>query len=484
VGHGAASRRGSADVTALLDAEQFQALSVSPDRPLLVLGSAGSGKTTVALHRLSKLAFDDRQRFPQSRMKVVVPEEGLARLARRLLAPLGMEKLPVETLAAWSRRAAIFELEIRGLKLSHETPPLVARLKRHPALREPLLARLGPLNTLPVGFHQLRRRLANEFTDRAFLTEVVMAARQDLPVTAVEETVRHTMLQLANPLSRELEGWDAQRIQAVDGQPLEEGTPDELAGTLDVEDLPLLLFLKAKRTGGLRASSLAHLVLDESEDFSVFELYVLGKLLRQVKSCTIAGDEMQQTLSSFAGWGELLDTLGVGKPAVCRLQVSYRCPRPVTELARKVLGPLASPASGQLGRDGVGVGIHHFPDAAQAQLFLSNALRDLVDREPRASVGVIASGSEQARALHRLLKEVVGARLVLEGEFSFDPGVDVTDVDNVKGLEFDYVIIPDATAKAYPATDDARRRLHVAITRTSHQLWVLSSGVQSPLLRG
>ena len=71
---------------------------------------------------------------------------------------------------------------------------------------------------------------------------------------------------------------------------------------------------------------------------------------------------------------------------------------------------------------------------------------------------------------------------MLEGEFGFEPGVDVTDVDNAKGLEWDYVVVPDASAEAYPLTDDARRRLHVAVTRASHQLWVVSARTASGLL--
>jgi DNA helicase IV len=74
------------------------------------------------------------------------------------------------------------------------------------------------------------------------------------------------------------------------------------------------------------------------------------------------------------------------------------------------------------------------------------------------------------------------ARLVLRGEFSFEPGLDVTVVDDAKGLEFDYVIVPDVTAEAYPQTDEARRRLHVAATRASHQLWLAAGGAPSPLL--
>ena len=58
----------------------------------------------------------------------------------------------------------------------------------------------------------------------------------------------------------------------------------------------------------------------------------------------------------------------------------------------------------------------------------------------------------------------------------------MTDVGAVKGLEFDYVVVPDASAACYPKTDEARRLLHVAVSRASHQLWVASAGVPSPLL--
>ena len=58
----------------------------------------------------------------------------------------------------------------------------------------------------------------------------------------------------------------------------------------------------------------------------------------------------------------------------------------------------------------------------------------------------------------------------------------MTDVASVKGLEFDYVLVPDAGARAYPDEPEARRRLHVAVTRAAHQLWIASTGTPSPLL--
>ena len=149
-----------------------------------------------------------------------------------------------------------------------------------------------------------------------------------------------------------------------------------------------------------------------------------------------------------------------------------------------MLGPLAPATPPRAGRDGVPVSRFDFPTEAHAHLFLAGAIRDLVEREPRASVAVVSRAPEPSRSIHRLLEDLPEARLALDGRFSFRPGVDLTDVASVKGLEFDYVIVPDASARAYPDDPDARRRLHVAVTRAAHQLWIAAPGTPSPLLRG
>ncbi|MCY1021067.1 ATP-binding domain-containing protein [Pyxidicoccus sp. MSG2] len=484
-GKGARRTEDAFGVTALLDPEQYEAVSTGPDQPLLVLGSAGSGKTTVALHRLAKIAFDDAQTYPQSRMKLIVPEEGLARLSRRLLAPLGLGGVAVQTRDSWLLATAKQAFDLPGIKLWHDTPPLVSRFKRHPALRRALAARVGvPKTAAGVTLERLRKRLADAYFDRRFLDTVVNAARGELPRTAIDEVMEHTRLQHSTPLDKELKDiTDTDRLVTMDGKAIEADTPYAMAGTVDLDDLPILMFLKAQHTS-LGLERMAHVVLDEAEDFSLFELFAVSRLLGKGKSCTLAGDEMQQTDAGFAGWPAVLNELNIRDAATCRLQVSYRCPQPVVELARQVLGTQAPEASAHTGRPGAPVGFHHFPDEAQAQLFIGEALRDLVSREPHASVGVIASSPESAEAVYRVVADLPWARRVSDGEFTFEPGVDITDVDSVKGLEFDYVIIPDATARAWPMDDESRRRLHVAITRTSHQLWVVSSGVRSHLIPG
>jgi DNA helicase II / ATP-dependent DNA helicase PcrA len=381
VGAGLADRV-KADVTALLDADQFAAVTAPAEQPLLVLGSAGSGKTTVALHRLARIAAADGGRYPLSRMRLVVPEEGLARLSRKLLAPLGAGEALVQTLDMWAIDLARRVFGDSMPRKIVEAPALVSGLKRHPALYRALRERAGKLAGKGGALKGMRKRLAELFTDRGFLEGVVEDSKGGLSRAAVEETVRHTMLQIADSVDKQLRSIVvAEMKQAVDGRPIEEGTPEELAGTVDVEELPILLFLRGYKDGlGDEAGeSIGHLVLDEAEDFSLFELDVLGKLLGEEPSVTLAGDEAQQTSSGFAGWEEALATLGMrtirvgegkgdgaGKAevAICRLAISYRCPQPVVDLARRILGAGAGEERGRAARAGAPVGVFEFPGAA------------------------------------------------------------------------------------------------------------------------
>jgi len=485
-GAGARERSGVPDISALLDATQFDAISAPAETPLLVLGSAGSGKTTVALHRLARLHTVHRQRFPLNGSQVVVPEPGLMRLTQRLLQPLLLGDDPqqglVRTLDAWAEHLARLVFSKQKLRLSSEAPGVVVSLKRHPALYRALTTRFSGRKLKPRSLRQWRRRLGELLTDHEFLTEVVRAAGPDLPQSAVAETIRHTLNLLREPFERELATiTDPTLRRALDGRGIAEGTPEALAGSVDIEDLPILLHLKALE-GALPSPRVAQLVLDEAEDFSLFELSVLGRQLNDDHSVTLAGDEAQQTASSFAGWDAVLSTLGLQRPAVCRLAISYRCPRAVVELAQYVLGDLAPERPARAAHDGAPVGYYRLPTLAQATLFLADALGGLLAREPYACIAVIAHDAAAAEALFVALSRVPDTRLVLDGEFSFEAGVDVTCVDAVKGLEFDYVIVPDATLSAYPNTADARRRLHVAVTRAAHQLWLIAAGTPTPIL--
>jgi DNA helicase-2/ATP-dependent DNA helicase PcrA len=153
-------------------------------------------------------------------------------------------------------------------------------------------------------------------------------------------------------------------------------------------------------------------------------------------------------------------------------------------LAREVLGPELAPDEALAARPGEPVELHEFSDIGEAVAFLSDALRNLMAREPTASCCVIARHPEQADAYFSGLAraEIPALRRVKRDEFSFQPGIDVTDVTQVKGLEFDYVVMIEVNAQSYPAVNWARHLLHIGVTRAAHQLWLVSTTEPSPLI--
>jgi DNA helicase IV len=305
----------------------------------------------------------------------------------------------------------------------------------------------------------------------------------------VDEVLGHTRVQFSRRSEQQLSHVDADRLQALDGRSLDAGTPQEAAGTIDVEDYAVCLELLRLKTGGLKThrgslSRYRELVIDEAQDLASIELAVLGRALAPGAGLTLCGDEVQQIdpAASFGGWQRALRDLGRDDTQTVRLRTSYRCTAPVTAFAQQVLGPLAPAESPRSSRPGTPVLRSCPPTEGHAVYLLTLALEDLLRREPAAGVAVIASDRQRAARLHGWLDRCLPARLVLAGEFSFSPGVDVTEVAQVKGLEFDVVVIPDATPGCYPDNPQARRRLHVACTRAIHQLWVISVGRPSPLL--
>jgi DNA helicase IV len=170
--------------------------------------------------------------------------------------------------------------------------------------------------------------------------------------------------------------------------------------------------------------------------------------------------------------------LGCAAYQTAVLEISYRCPPDVTELARRILdgGTVPWPPGPAT------VSVEFANECHQAD-WLTRELRTLQTSDPRGSAALICRTPETARRLFQHLRRGLGLRLALDGDYQFVGGINVTCVQQAKGLEFDYVVVPDASAAIYPATPAGRRALYVAVTRASHQLVVSTVGPWTGILR-
>jgi DNA helicase-2/ATP-dependent DNA helicase PcrA len=280
-----------------------------------------------------------------------------------------------------------------------------------------------------------------------------------------------------------------------------EGVSEDDVPTLDREDDPILLRLWQVLKGPLRADDKTgpkgasqaklpleyhHVMVDEAQDLSPIELAVLIGTAGLRRSVTLAGDVAQKVVEhrDFPSWTAVLDALRLGHIDVSPLQVSYRSTRQIMEVARQILGPLAPDEPITAPRQGAPVAHLCFDSKGAAATWLAPALADLMRREALASVAVLCVDLAAARDWYQILErsQVPYLQLVDDQDFSFAPGVEVTDIRSSKGLEFDYVVLVGIDAEAFPPRPPARHLLHVGATRAAHQLWIVSTGAPSPLV--
>jgi DNA helicase-2/ATP-dependent DNA helicase PcrA len=567
------------EITALIDPRQFELITREDSGLVVIQGGAGSGKTTIGLHRLAYLAYLDPRRFRPDRMLVVVYNDALARYISKVLPALEVEAVPIRTYENWARRLRSTHVPALPSGVTDETPAVVTRLKKHPAMLQavdtlvrriadrfetdlrralalapsgasrdalqttwertsgqpfahrvhavagsmrshgaslPVDSRVALERVVRIGLEQARDipgSWAELLSDRraleAILTRVAPGEFSAVDFDRALAWCISRCAQLLSGLDEQaepspdghdhrsrraaataLEGGaddDPEVLQGIDGQALEEPV------LLDREDDSILLRLIQRLRGplmrgtrGKEALVYEHVFVDEAQDLSPVELAVVLGTLSKARSVTLAGDVAQRLHmdNGFSDWRGVLDDLGLAHTQVEPLRLSYRSTHEIIAFSTAVLGPLAEDGEGHATRSGAPVELFDFGHTGDSVAFLAEQLRELMQTEPRASVAVIARYPEQADLYYAGLKngDVPRLRRVTEQDFPFTPGVDVTDVRQVKGLEFDYVILVEATNSTYPVDDESRHLLYIAATRAAHQLWLLAPGVPSRLV--
>lgn len=579
-------------ITALIDKKQFE-LITQPDSGIVILqGGAGSGKTTVALHRAAYLHYQNPQVFSPKKMAVVVRSPALVEYISRILPSLGVEGIRVQSLADWMRTTRQKVMPNLKRELVKDVPGAVARLKKHPAvlmafenavrdegeaigrdlarviqidsakkkwdahakmaliprikdmqrwLESPQAARAGVTpKARDQGLGVLRRARADatdilslwaqvltdfdllwsavherkagpvDESDVRELVRWVSQQAEELEVPeadedeedeprakrrdkrAAEHAVRKALeLEDDEGLSRRAVDADddVMRGIGVDGRMVDEDSP---VGRLDEHDDALLLRIIQLRHGALplpqsqKTLQYEHVVVDEAQDLSPTDIAVLRGTLTKRESMTLAGDTAQKLVfdNGFDDWKSLLLDLGIQGVELEPLRISYRSTQEIVDFSRYVLGPYADPVEPMAVRHGAPVEPFDFATTGEAVAFLAESLRSLTLREKRASVAVVARYAMQANLYYEALRnaEVPSLRRIYGKEFSFSPGIDVVDVTQVKGLEYDYVVMVEVNEQTYPDAKEARHLLHIGATRAVHQLWVTSVGKPSPLL--
>ena len=562
-------------ITALVDPQQFEIITHSDYGIILIQGGAGSGKTTVALHRLAYLMTKKPQYFKPKTVLPIVFGHALANYMSRVLPALGVKGVVPQTYHKWISGLRQRVLPDLPGNYAENTPMDVIELKRHPLwlkyyleetkkrtlkfreLFEVRLAKVEGLNLLleewgiTTGLPLIPRLLSllrwskGEFAikkmtkheSRRMEKKLHNVLEQSFPeifeaphllISQIwndclvnKELLFETVERLAPGEFSETQltsswNWAVRQYQKriAAGETIESDRVSlvdqvEVYGnkkfnfeddrcSLDEEDDSLLLILYQMLMGPIKSKngkilSYSHLMLDEAQDFGPLEFQILVSLTPEKHpSVTLAGDMDQRIMlgRKHETWDESLSYLTLpdgSKPdvtALSPLQIGYRSTDEIMKAAKKVIGEHSVNTTWYSTRQGAPVNVFRFQESGAMVAFLADTLEDLCVREPLASIAVLTRTNEAALKLYEGLQrtDLANMRIIRDQEFSFTPGIDVTDISQTKGLEFDTVIIADADASTYGPDMLSRQLLYVGLTRAAHQLWLLHCGNPSKLI--
>nr|WP_051530101.1 RNA polymerase recycling motor HelD [Anoxybacillus tepidamans] len=253
------------------------------------------------------------------------------------------------------------------------------------------------------------------------------------------------------------------------------------AGKLCYEDATPYLFLKELIQGFQTNSTIKHVFVDEAQDYSPFQFEFLKRLFPSARM-TVLGDFNQ---AIFAHASEMVDfhTLkslyGPDATDAITLTRSYRSTRPIIEFTRGLVpgGERIIPFD----RDGDRPVLEQLSNYTELHRSIASKVADLRNQGYN-TIAIVCKSVAESIAAYEALSHVEGIKLVKTGSTEYEQGVVVIPAYLAKGIEFDAVIIYNASAQIY-GDESLRRLFYTACTRAMHYLHLYSVGEPSPFLR-
>ena len=477
------------NIVRTIQREQNAIIRNTRDRILVIQGAAGSGKTSVALHRIAYLLYHDRKHLKSSNVLVLSPNSVFSAYISHILPELGEENI----------QEMSFDLFVY-----RELQDVAADCEDHYDWMEQLLAPGGispgdleryrqKQSEIFVGqtegfLAQLEDRLMDfsglkwrgmELTDQEII-RLFYFRFQDLPLLARMDAVEEYFVDQCETLyqctmSEDDRKYLKDRCQKMyvtrdlyviynwfleeNGYPMLPHRPLE-ERKLRYEDVYPLLYLKYRLTGGQARREIKHLVIDEMQDYSWLQYEILKNLFSC--SMTILGDR-EQTLD-----GEERDMLQILPQIFGRdirrieLKKSYRN---TVEIASYAAGLGHSKAVELFERHGHPVEEKDFASFDQAVEAAAAGLR-LEDEEYETAALIVTTEQEALRARALLTGGQTAVNYVDRDSTAFRRGLTVTTFYLAKGLEFDQVFFLDRGIDG----PIARQARYIAATRALHEL--------------
>ena len=477
------------NIVATIQREQNQIIRNEDIRTLIIQGVAGSGKTSIALHRIAYLLYTFRDSISSKDILIISPNKVFSDYISNVLPELGEETVPETSM----------EQILSGVlehKYKYQTYfGLVNELLEKPS--SSLIDRIAYKASF--GFISELDKFILHIENTYFkAADVKLTKYITIPAPFIEEQylrfnrypIRRRFDAMADYMLDMLKIQYAFTVTTAGRNLLKKEIRLMFAGnndiqvykdffkwtnnpgmfkmrkghTLEYSDLAPLAYLHLALEGnGNQPFRVKHLLIDEMQDYSPIQYKVIQKLFPCRK--TVLGDAGQSVNPYGSSTAETIQK-SLTASEIMKLCKSYRSTFEITDFAQKIhpnaeLEPVA--------RHGEKPQILQFGSAVE-ELSGIMGLISTYRKSGYKSLGIICKTEQQAKEMADMLKSYANDISFLSSQSSaFVQGIVIISAHMAKGLEFDEVIIPQTDERNYRSEID-KSMLYVAVTRAMHRL--------------
>lgn len=331
----------------------------------------------------------------------------------------------------------------------------------------------------------------NERGDRGISDKLVEAYRKEGDTFTAKHSSKWPFLDLLSGYAevfRDIPAWKSVKKKNVD---IEFIASHSLAilqdGQIEQEDLAPLCCFKSLIDGLDHIEKFDHIVVDEGQDLNLLEYQILRRLSRNT-SFTIMGDMLQGIYAQrgLDSWQVLLkEVFGDDKWRYHEVNYSYRSAKEIVDFFNRVM-----PEGRTRAIPVYEIGFAPLLESADSDLDglhkLAKRLDEYVQKGCK-SIGILTREEQDAEKVCEGLKRVAphlsSINLVTRSTAAYQGGITVAPVMLAKGLEFDGVVLWNASDKEFSTDPYDAKLLYVALSRAMYYLTVFYQGRLTPLLR-
>ena len=468
-------------IVTTIQKEQNSIIRDTRHRIMVVQGCAGSGKTSVALHRIAYLLYHNRESLQAAQVLVLSPNSIFGDYISRILPELGEENICELTLDDYAYR----ELNCYGEaedkydeleRVLHGCASEEAEYKQNKAYVQELDLFLmqQEWENVEIGDFKYKKIFCPEDIISRFFYEKFC----DVPMLDRLGKIAEYLIDEQETIQgRDMEDEERQKVMEkinrmyVTMDPLElynhflaeSGREEQLltGDTIPYEDVYPLLYLKYSMKELPKRRKVKHVVIDEMQDYSYLQYRILQKLF----DCpmTILGDRRQTMGEKQSNVMKFLPEIYGKEIFYIDMKKSYRSTREIMEYAEQISQENAG--TQYVDRHGE---LPHTRTADTSEQMYEMLAKDLTGETGCRTQGVLCLTQEEAESVWNVLREKgIEADLLTKDSMKFRTGISVMPFYLAKGLEFDAVYIPNVQKYHSPLEIQA---MYINVTRALHKL--------------